>query len=513
MKTERRKYAKYALIFAGVAALTSLVLGLIYQNFSLPVQIGLGLTALGLAGAIILDPGALKQLMSGRQAKYGSNTLVLTVAVLGILVIVNLVGYNNTVRWDLTEDKTNSLADETQAVLDSLNINVKAEAYFSMLMSRETANTLLQNYKANSDGKFDYEFIDPNENPLAADEAGITRDGSIVLRAGTAKEVVTFVNEEEITSAILRLKSPETKRIYVLTGHGEPEFTGNEALNYATAARELEAKNYSINTLNLLASNSIPDDAQVLLITGPQKPLSQNEVDLIETFIAQGGSLLVMYEPSILTEFGEQEDPLATYLSETWNIGFGDDMVIDITANPVTTAVAANFGSHPVTEKLNSMVSVLPTSRSLVIGTSSGFAPSMLVATTDQSWAETNFEALQNNEVGYDEGADQLGPINLALAAEDTNTGSRVIAFGDSEFPNNAQYQYYGNSDLFLNTIDWLSGQDEMISLTARTQTTRILVPPNRYVQNAILLGSVVLIPALIIMAAIIVFVKRHREV
>jgi len=76
--------------------------------------------------------------------------------------------------------------------------------------------------------------------------------------------------------------SPEDKVIYVLTGHGEPTFDSYDNAGYAYAVSELKTKNYTINELNLLSTNSIPDDAKVIIIDGPQKPLEESEVDLLK---------------------------------------------------------------------------------------------------------------------------------------------------------------------------------------------------------------------------------------
>lgn len=513
MKAKLQKFAKYALVLSGLGLLSTIVTAVIFGKFNLPVQISLAAAVIGLAAYALMDPAAVRQFLSGREAKYGSNSLVMILAVLGILVVVNLIGYKNTVRWDLTQDKSNSLAKETLDVLKALDQPVKAQAFFTAQTSVTTAETLLRNLKANSGGKFDYEFLDPNQNPVEANAAGVTRDGSIVLTSGGAKETVTTVNEEQLTSALIRLKSPEKKILYALTGHGEPSFTSSEATGFSYAASELQSKNYTINELNLLTTNSIPADARGIIIAAPQKPLSENEVNLIKAFVDKGGSLLVMYQPKVLTQFGDLPDPLASYLSQTWHITLQDNFVIDQTANPISTAVAASYGASPITKPLQNMVTIFPTARSLTVDTSGTPAPTVLVSTGGQSWAETDMQALQQSQATFDQAVDTAGPLALMASNENTTTKSRVVVAGDADFAANAAYAYYGNADLFLNAVDWMSGQDQLISLTAKTQTTRTLITPNQYVRNAILFGGVILIPAVILVTAIVVFVKRQREV
>jgi len=325
MNTNKVKYSQIALTIAAVAAIAALVLTIIFSGFTLSSQICLGLGIIALAVSVLLDPEDVRSFFSGRQARYGTNSLLITLAVIAILVVVNLIGYNNNISWDLTADKTNSLSPETLNVLKSLDRSVTVQAFFSSQTSKDTADALLRNYSNSAHGKFSYEFIDPNADPIAAKDAGITRDGSLVLKAGDAKEIVTTVSEQQVTSALLRLMSPENKGVYVLTGHGEPTFDAYDNTSYGYAASELKTKNYTISELNLLSTNAIPEDAKVIIITGPQKPLSESEVNLLKTFVSNGGSLIVMLEPTVLTQFGDSADPLATWLANDWNIQFDND--------------------------------------------------------------------------------------------------------------------------------------------------------------------------------------------
>jgi len=513
MRINNTVFSKFLLIIAASAALASIVLALIIKTFTLPVQISLAVLVISLALFAIINPNALKTFLHGRQAKYGSNSVILTIAVLGILIVLNLLGFHNTVRWDLTEDKSNTLADQTIMTLKSLNEEVFAQAFFSGLISNETAFTLLENYKANAGGKFDYQFIDPNEDPVAANNAGITRDGTIVLNMGSITEIVTTVNEESLTSAIIRLKSPEQKIVYVLTGHGEPSFSSNTDTSYYYAYKELESKNYTISELNLIAENSIPLDAVAVFITGPTKPLSENEVALIKQFVDKGGSLLLLYEPSFLTDFGKLNDPLSLFLQKDWGLILENDLVIDLTADPPSMAVTSNYGPHAITRGLENMVSIFPTSRSITISSDTKMINTKLAETSTQSWSERDISSIQNNNVTFDETSDVSGPLVIAAAFEDSNNGSRIVAFGDSQFASNSYYNYYANADLFINAVDWVAGQDEIISLTAKNNTERLLIAPSGYGLSAILFGVIIIIPLLIILTAIFVFSRRRREV
>ena len=514
-KQTMTRYAPIGLYLAILAAVASAGLYIVQREWNLPLQISLGLIVIGLALFTFLDPDRVRQMLTGRQARYGSNALVLTIAFIGILVVVNVLAYQNGKRWDLTEDKQFTLAPETLDTLKSLPEKVTATAFFTQRIPSDTAKGLLDQYQFNSNGNFEYTFIDPEADPLAAQNANITRDGTVVLRMGDHQEAVTTVTEQELTGALVRLINPTSEAVYFLIGHGEhsPDDTGDQSLSQIKTT--LESKNYKIATLNLLATNQIPDDARVIVIAGPKKPVSQAEVDLLDSYLTNGGSLIVMEEPLPTTDFGDAADPLADYLVQKWGVTLGKDIVVDLTSNQPLAPYAASYANHPITQKMQSLTSQFPTARSVVVGTPpDGVTSTNLVLTAQQSWAETNLAGLNdpNSQIGYDDGVDLPGPVSIAAVAENTSTNTRLVIFGDSDFPVNANVSAYGNSDLFVNSVDWAAKQENLISLTPKQNTSRLLVPPQRITMNLILLGSVFILPGLPVLAGIIVWIQRRRR-
>jgi len=283
MRPEWRRFAPIGLYIAIAAALAAVVLFIVQREFNLWIQIALGLSILGLAIFVFLDPDRVRKALTGRQARYGSNALILTLAFVGILIVINYLVLQNSQRWDLTEDQTFTLASETIETLASLPGEVSAQAFFSPQANAAQAQGLLDQYKFQSDGAFDYSFIDPIANPVVAEAAGIARDGSVVLIMGEEQEIITNVSEQELTGGLVRLISSEERVIYFLTGHGEYSLDGAEDQAFSQTKRVLESKNYTVKSLNLLSTNTIPEDASVIVVVGPQKPVSPGEVDMIAT--------------------------------------------------------------------------------------------------------------------------------------------------------------------------------------------------------------------------------------
>ncbi len=355
-----------------------------------------------------------------------------------------------------------------------------------------------------------------NANPAAAEQAKITRDGTIVLNMSGHQQAVTTVSEQELTGGLVRLLNPEKRAIYFLTGHGEHSTDQGGQKSYSTLKTTLESKNYTVTSLNLLVENQIPVDAKVIVVAGPKKQLAQAEVDMLSAFQEKGGALVVMEDPLPLTDFGKAPDPLADYLSKKWDIALGADIVVDLTSQQPFAPYAARYGNSPITESLQNLTAQFPTVRSVKVLTEtiSGVSPVELVFTAQQSWAETNLENLSagQSNIGFDKDKDTPGPVSLAVSAENFQSKARVVVFGDSDFPLDANFFAYANGDLMVNSIDWAAGQEAMINLTPKETKTRMLLPPQSAMMNLILLGTVIVVPGLALVGGIWVWILRRRR-
>ena len=526
-KNSPRKFAGIGLWVSGIALLVTILLLIIkvlalakiytlpnVQVFNWALGISAALIVLGLAGFALLDPQRVRELLTGRQARYGSNAIIMLLAFVGILLVVNILVFQNPGKpLDFTEDKQNSLATETLDTLKALPEPVQATAFFTSQTPSDTALKMLENYKNHSDGKFTYALVDPDQNPLAAQQAGITGDGKIYLQMGNQHEIVAAASEQEITTALVRLMNPGQQTIYFLTGEGERDVQNAGDTAYTTAKSALEAKNYTVLSLNLIAQNKIPDNATVIVIAGPTQPISAAEDTLLQNYVTKGGALVIMEEPAPLTQFGNSPDPLAAYLSANWGIGFENDIVIDTNTSQPLYAIAATYGNHPITEKLQGLVSFYPTSRSLTIAANLTNQPIALVSTASSAWGETAFASMQTNgQVSFDPTVDFPGPLTLAVAVADTTSSSRVVVFGDADFASNVFFSQYANGDMFLNTIDWAAGQAQLINLSTPTAISRTLALPSSFWLLVMAISFLCILPGLVIAGGVISWLVRRSR-
>ncbi len=514
MNSQWKRYAPIGLYLSLLAIIAAGGLYIVQQSFTLPIQISLGIAVLGIAAYALLDPQHVRNALTGRQARYGSNALIMTIAFIGIIVVVNYIGNKNAPRWDLTQDKVNTLAPESMTTLASLKQPVLADAYYTTRASdTSTARQLLDNFKNKGKNLFDYKFIDPEANPVQAQADHVTQDSTVVLKMDGRQELITSPTEQDITSALIRLANPGKRVVYFLTGHGEfdPNGSGNTA--YSQVRTTLTAKNYTVQSLNLLSTPKIPDDALAIIIAGPKQPLSDNEVSLLKDYLAKGKAVVYLSEPPALMTPPNAKDPLADYLASSWGIQSGNNVVVDPNVNPPVVAVENSYGNHAITQKLSS-VSVFPTAHSITAGTApTNITLTQLVLTSDQAWGETDIQALQNNQqITPDKTKDLMGPVSIAVAGSDSQTNARVVVVGDADFASDQYFPSYDNSGFIINSIDWAASQNNLINLTAKTPTNRILVPPSDSIIGLILLGSVFVMPGLVIFFGVTTWLQRRRR-
>jgi ABC-type uncharacterized transport system involved in gliding motility auxiliary subunit len=167
-----------------------------------------------------------------------------------------------------------------------------------------------------------------------------------------------------------------------------------------------------------------------------------------------------------------------------------------------------------ITQKMSTMGTGFQSARSVTTDDAVGadYTKTKLILTVDQSWGETDLISVQNNSMELDQGSDLIGPVSLGVVAEGTSNNARLVVYGDSDFASNAYVGFYGNSDMIINSIDWAAKEENLISLTAKEKVNRTLVQPQPYTMGLILLGSLVILPGLVLVAGVSSWLVRRRQ-
>jgi ABC-type uncharacterized transport system involved in gliding motility auxiliary subunit len=494
----------------GMAGTVALAFGLIYYSINKTWDLQAQITVYGGLLLLLLYLGAnfgtLREKSRGQRFKMGGTALASAVLVIGILALINFLNTRHHKRIDFSEGGTYALSEQTRKVLENLDQEIQIVAFFSQ--GGEAFQNRIQEYHYVSP-KVDYEIIDPQENPGRVAQYEITRDGQIVVIGPSKREILDDYSEEKLTNAIIKVTRDLEKKVYFLTGHGERSLDSSEGKDYSTVKSEVEKQNYLVESVNLAQTGQIPEDASVIVSAGPEINFFPNEVGLLERFLADGGKFFLLLDP-------ESEFEMPEFLAE-YGIAVTDKFVVDASGLGqlfgfgAGAPLAADYADHPITEDLSQTMTIFPTARNLqVVDSALDYNVTELVRTSPQSWAESNIEA---EEVQFDEGEDDGGPVALALVAvksisldggnpekppvsesdgenseeaisnekeesiPETIPGetkeSRIVVIGDADFAANGYFGTAVNGDLFLNVVSWLAEDADLLSIRPKDPANR----------------------------------------
>ena len=513
---------------------TVLVIAAVGIRFGLPAkdQYAYYLAWAGLACMLLYVLGQWREVvraLSGRSARYGAMSAVSVLAFLGILGGVNYIGKQRPKRWDLTLSKQYSLSDQTRTVVSKLDAPLQITVFAQDTDFQRYRDRLAEYTYASTQIKADY--VDPEKKPALAQQAKIQQLGTILLQYKGRTTMVTADAEQDITNGIIKVVSGEVKKIYFVQGHGEkdPEASPTDRAGYSGAAASLKGENYTVEKLALAQQGGVPDDAAMIVIAGPKTDYLAPEIDALKAYLAKSGKLLLMLDPRTPDKDDAPSLSGLVALAHEWGVDVGDDVVVDasgmgrlIGAGP-EVPVATTYPSHPIVDRF-AVMTAFPMARSLtaVNGGVGGHVAQAFVESSPRSWAEHDMKALASGEVTLDATkGDKQGPIALgtavsaaaAVAPGDKTDGpkpeARVVVYGDSDFASNAVLGVQGNRDLFMNTIGWLSQQENLISIRPKETTDRRITMTSAQ-QNNVNWLSLLIIPGCIFSAGVYSWWRRR---
>ena len=495
----------------------------------------------GLALVLLYVLGQWREIAAwfqGRNARYGAMTGLSVLVVLGILIAVNYLSVRQNKRWDLTANQQYSLSEQTINLLQNLESPVKF-LVFDQETGFERFRTRLAEYEYQSDN-VDVEYIDADRRPVQAKEYEIQQYGTVVVEYMGRRERVTSDQEQDLTNALIKVLNPAMLKVYFLSGHGEKDPEDTEREGYSAIADALRRDNYAFEKLVLAQTNEIPEDATMIVIAGPQSDLLEQEVPLLNEYLTErAGKLFVLLDPAEnLTE--PRPLPRLEGLLKEWGVEATQSVVVDVSGltRIATMPVGAPpYPNHPITDRFE-LITMFPMVRAVTPFTAPGNrSGTTFLQTTPRSWAETTLASLGDPETlaPETEKGDLTGPVSIGVAvavpapareedaqkaegdqqdaAGDTpreqSPETRVVAVGDSDFVANAYLGVDGNGDLFMNSVNWLAQQEDLIAVRPRQAADRRLTLTANQV-NGLFWLSLVVVPAAVLGAGILGWWRRR---
>jgi ABC-type uncharacterized transport system involved in gliding motility auxiliary subunit len=487
------------------------------------VLAGLGL--ISLIAYFLLYAGRLKQKMKRRAFLYSSNLFLIIVLVFGIVVVVNVLLSRHHQRFDFTAARIHSLSDQSIRVVKALKTDVALKAFFREgNMSRARMEDLLKIYTYHSP-RIKVEFIDPDKNPGLVKRYEITDDGTTVLEAGDKDSRITGVTEEEITNALIRVTREKKKTLYFLEGHGEVSTEVGGEDGASIAKDELAKMGYEVHRQTLALSDTFPKDCAVLIVPGPKKDLLPAELETISKFLQDGGRAFFLV------------DALATPGLIPYLARFGFKLENDLLIDPASRLIGGDYfmpfidqyESHEITRNFRYATFFA------VARTVDGIEPrpehvltfNILGRTSADAYAKKDFvlkEKMTLKEIEFDKARDKAGPLPLAAVATLKNSSSqraespgssaavkegRAAVVGDSDFFSNRYFNVSGNGNLFLNIVNWLAQESDLISIQPKTSNPRtVQLSPAQ--GSLIFWFSVIILPLIVLAVGLAIWLRRR---
>ena len=530
------------ILLAGIALLVAAaaVRAVLVDASTWTAILGMAGLALGAWGAfgLRMEIGASIRKRRGEIALY-------TLGVIGVLLAIAYFSMRFPVRFDMTTAGLFSLSQQTKDMLQRLNKPVHI-TFFHDPMMRETVE--LYQLMAAQTGKVTVDFYDPMLNPAQARMRGVEFAGTAIMESEGRRLTVNTPNETDIANGILRVSQGVQQVVCFLEGHVEPDPFSLESHDHlegtaghthglgsridiherhgmAKARHGLEAMNYVVEKIALTRGEADLSRCSVLVVAGPKVPLLPVEVKAIDRYLAGGGNALFMLDPFVTTGL----EPVI----REFGVVLDDDIVIDEASHfwtDVSAPAVTDYNRDEITQDLP--LTFFPGARSLsptpqrVPGT----AVRPLINSSRDSFGQSN-----RDRIDFKPGTALPGPRTLMVivnrrpefvasaeavmrelqgksaqqAEQKPTTRNRIAVIGDSDFATNSFYHIMGNGRLFLNTVNYLASQENLIGIAPRTYDLPRVNLTNRQIHGTVLL-TVVLIPALMALVGIAVWWRQR---
>ncbi len=520
----------------------------------------------------IARQGVLAKAVASRSMRWGTATAVYVLVVLAVLVAVNFVGSKIQTQWDLTANHLYTLTSASKQIVSKLPKPVQIIA-FQQPSNANSAQVklLLEQYQKYSNGKITYKIVNPVVDPALANEYGINATSSssgtssgpaIVVQSGSNRQVVAessmvtynsqgqpiFDGEGPITNAIIATASPLTYTVDFLQGDGEP----NPTTVLPNASQDLTNQGYTVGTLNLYTTKSVPSSVSAIIIIDPTQDLAPTEIASLQAYAQAGGHFLVMLDPSVTAL------PNLDGMLTSWGVTPQNNIAIDTVNNYQGSQdiIIPTYPGASITNPLQqgNLATLLPGAQGLTIGkTTNTILPLLQTSSssgsTPTSWGTALQQVLNSGTIPpYDAKTDTPGPINLAVTVEgpsspnssstsatsatsstsstsSTATTSGVtlpktfrgVVIGNAQFIASGSSSggtpfitIAGNSDLFLNAVGWVTGRAEGIALRPHTATNTSVIL-NAATTRLLIDIFIFAVPIILLLLALGTYLSRRR--
>ena len=436
-----------------------------------------------------------------------------------LTVVVGLLAWlsnKHSIEYDWTSSGKHTLSQASRDLLAKMPDQIEVTSYArENALLRDAVKDFIGKYKKYKDNII-LRFVNPDAVPDEVRNLGITVDGEIIIRYQDRSEHVKSDNEQVFTNALQRLARNQERWIAFIEGHGERNALGEANHDLGEWVKQLFNQGYRVQPINLGETQAIPDNTGILVIAGPRIDYLPGEVEIIVNYIDAGGNLLWLHDPGDLYGLDALADKLDIRFHEGAIIDYAGQL-IGINDPTITLVTKTLYPNHAVTSGFD-FTTLFPMAVAIEINESDTWHSKIILGTGDHTWVESS---KLEGAVEYNEDVDVLGPLTLGISLERdveiekeeelVTKQQRIIVLGDGDFLANTYLANSGNNELGTRMINWLSSDDEFISIPPRLANDTQLTMSST-VLGVIGIGFLFILPAAFVVIGITIGLRRKKQ-
>lgn len=509
------RLGKFLYLFAGLSLISFVVVRFLLGAWVPFLWVALGLFAACVAGAFFIDRAFYREFLTMKTTKRGMSMGAMILMVVVLITAVNFIGARRYKTWDLSLNKVNTLSDQSIQLVKSLEDDLKVMYFYrngteGVEQNRRMFIDLIRKYQDQSP-RVKLQFVEVNERPDLTEKYDIKKGTQAVLLEYKGRtNLIEKIDEQEMTSALVKVTREQDKKVFLLSGHRElgtdPQGDGQSV---SMLKQLLEGNRYTVQTFSLTTAPDVPADADVVIVPGPQQAFIDAEITALENFLKRGGSLILALESKAPTRL----DPLLAKVG----VQAKGNLIATVLETPMGRAVDPRFTRGSVFSSESRITSPFGRSEYTVFR-----LPQALVKTnppagvTVEEIVRTNESAMAFSDATFQNGGEK-GPFTLGMEVKGKFPGAAegappftMLVFGDAEFLND-QYLYQNlNRDLLLNSVAALAKEENLISITPKeVAATPLQLTDTQFI--LFIFGFIIPLPVLLFVGSGVLWFRRRH--
>lgn len=430
-----------------------------------------------------------------------------------LVVMLGFVSRQYHKSTDITQSTRNTLTQGSVNLLKTMDGPINITAFVTKddgNAYHKSIEDFISRYQR-SKHDISVKFINPAEEPKIAQDLGIRSEGELVIEYKKRSEhLIPAYVEQDMTNLLVRLARTQRSVIMFLDGHGERSLSGKKNHDLGEFGNQLVRNGFKISNIDLTIAPNVPANGSMLVIAAPQVNLADIEIKKIQNYVESGGNILWLVDQEPLHGL----EPVADYIGLDLSPGIVVDPSSQQNGGDPKIVFVNQYGDHAITKNFQ-YLTLFPEARKVELKhNEQTWDVTKLISVAQNGWLE---RGKLDGKYNFDEKVDEPGPINIALALErkSEKVNQRIVIIGDGNFLSNQFITNASNNDLGLNIVNWLAGDDRLITIQPKPLKDANVVigskPMNILMAWLIFRGFQYILPFALLVTGILIWLKRRK--